>query len=334
MNNVLKKYLNKTYSNIFFPIFFTLYAITSIIFLVKIASLTSVIQINFLELLELYAYNIATILFYTLPISLFISLFLALTKLSSEYELIVITSFGLNPVQIIRSFAPLLLFSSILVLLVSLILIPKSSFMKASFLNNKQVEAQFNIKASEYGQEFGKWLIYVDKEKKGNYEDIVLYQQKGKEDIFIIAKYAKLNNLGDSLSLILKDGKVIRIQESLNQIDFKNMVINNELQQLKDISTFQDLVAYWTIKENQFAWSVMFSIFPLLSLFFIIFLGYFNPRYDKNYSVAIGIVLIAFYSIIVKEASKEFGVLILYFLPIFWFIISYLSYRYKIKPFY
>ncbi len=200
MNSVLKKYLNKTYSDTFFPIFLTLYTITSIIFLVKIASLTSVIQINFFELLELYSYNIATILFYTIPISLFISLGLSLAKLSSEYELIVITSFGLTPLKILRMFLPLLLLSSVVVLIISLALIPKSSFLKSSFMNNKKVEAQFNIKASEYGQEFGKWLIYVEKEKNGLYEDVVLYQQNDNEDVFIIAKYAKLINLSSSLS--------------------------------------------------------------------------------------------------------------------------------------
>ena len=99
---LLKKYLLIKYSETFFPIFLTLFTITSIIFLVKIASLTSVIQINFFELLELFSYSAPKILFYTLPISVFVSLVLTLSKLSSEYELIVITSFGLNPIKILK----------------------------------------------------------------------------------------------------------------------------------------------------------------------------------------------------------------------------------------
>ena len=67
-NNLLKKYLLRIYSDTFFPIFSTLFVITSIIYLVRISTLTSVMQINFLELLELYAYIIPTILFYTFPI--------------------------------------------------------------------------------------------------------------------------------------------------------------------------------------------------------------------------------------------------------------------------
>jgi len=334
MNNVLKKYLNKTYANTFFPIFLTLYVVTSIIFLVKIASLTSIIQINIYELLELYSYNIATILFYTIPISLFISLVLSLAKLSSEYELIVITSFGLNPLQILKMFLPLLFFSSILVLIISLALMQKSSFMESSFLNYKKVEAQFNIQANEYGQQFGKWLIYVQKEENGLYKDIVLYQQNKTEDIFITAKNARLNNLKTSLNLSLNDGKVVKVGDKVSQIDFKHMIINNDIEQIKNLNTFQDLIKYWSIKKAQFVWRCIFSISPLVLSFFIISLGYFNPRYDKNYSIPFAVGIIMIYLILTREMGKEFEILSLYILPIIWIVVGYLFYRYKTKPYY
>ena len=226
---LLKKYLLLNYSETFFPIFLTLYTITSIIFLVKIASLTSIIQINFLELLELYSYSVPKILFYTLPICVFVSLVLTLSKLSSEYELIVITSFGLNPIKILKLIFPTILLSAILLLLLSLVLMPKADYMKETFLQNKKSEAQFNIKASEYGQAFGKWLIYVNEEDKGNYKDIVLFQQENNTDTFIISKYATMNNDGSSLSLNLDIGKALSFTEKINQVDFKTMIINNEL---------------------------------------------------------------------------------------------------------
>ncbi len=334
MNNILKKYLNKTYANTFFPIFLTLYTVTSIIFLVKIASLTSVIQINFFELLELYAYNIATILFYTIPISLFISLGLSLAKLSSEYELIVITSFGLNPFQILKMFLPLLISASFLILMVSLTLVPKSIFLKETFLVNKKTEAQFNIKANEYGQQFGKWLIYVEKEQNGLYQDIVLYQQNKLEDIFIVAKHAQLNNMKTSLSLSLNDGKVVKVGEKVSQIDFKKMILNNELEQTKDIKTLNDLLVYWKDKQEKLTFYILSSIFPLISAFFIIYMGFFNPRYNKNYSTVIGIAITVIFVVLVKELSNKFQTDALYYFPIIWLIVGYLFYRYKIKPYY
>ena len=338
MNSLLKKYLLSIYSQTFFPIFLTLYTITSIIFLVKIASLTSVIQINLLELLELYSYSVPTILFYTLPISVFVSLGLALAKLSSEYELIVITSFGLNPIKILKLIFPSLLLSSFLMLIISLALIPKADYMKKTFLEHKKTEASFNIKPSEYGQEFGKWLIYVDKEKNGLYENIVLFQQNGSEDTFIIAKYATMVNMKTSLTLSLQDGKVLKIKDSINQIEFKKMVINNDIKQTPNINTFNDLVEYWSdfkkirSKESKLTFYILISLFPLISILFIIYIGYYNPRYDKNNSTVLGLILVTVYVALTQKLSKTIGIQILYYIPILWIMFSAFAYRYKIKP--
>lgn len=337
---LLKKYLLLNYSETFFPIFLTLYTITSIIFLVKIASLTSIIQINFLELLELYSYSVPKILFYTLPISVFVSLVLTLSKLSSEYELIVITSFGLNPIKILKLIFPTILLSAILLLLLSLVLMPKADYMKETFLQTKKTEAQFNIKASEYGQAFGKWLIYVNEEDKGNYEDIVLFQQENQTDTFIISKYATMNNDGSSLSLNLDIGKALKITDKINQIDFKKMIINNELKSTLNINTLDDLILYWKnmsndkSKEAEFSFAILSSIFPLLSILFIIYIGYYNPRYQKNHSTLLAIALTTIFLILSHRASKEFGLITLAFIPTFWIMISLFIYKFKVKPHY
>lgn len=342
MNKILRKYLITSYSQTFFPIFFTLYTITSIVYLVKIASLTSVIQINFVELLELYSYSVPTILFYTLPISIFIAMSLGLAKLSNEYELIVITSFGLNPRKIIRLILPTLLLSTLLMIIVSLALIPKADNMKDIFLYDKQVESQFNIKASEYGQEFGDWLLYVNEEKNGIYKDIVLFQHnvEEKEDTFIIAKFAELKNNKQSLNLSLSDGKVIKVKENVNQVNFKRMVINNQLKQLVNINTVKDLLNYWEgIKkdkglEKDFTFYILISFLPIFSLLFIISVGYYNPRYEKNKSTVWGLLLATFYVLVAQKLAKDIGLLSLLYIPTIWIVLSYILYRYKIRPYY
>ena len=334
---LLKKYLLLSYSQTFFPIFLTLYTITSIIFLVKIASLTSVIQINFLELLQLYSFSVPIILTYTLPLSIFVALSLSLAKLSSEYELIVITSFGLNPLKIIRFILPTLLLSTILLLIISVVLIPKSEYLRKTFINEKKVEAQFNIKASEYGQQFGEWLIYVDKEKNGLYENIVLYQNDNKIDNFIIAKTATMVNKDLSLSLKLKDGKALNISDTVNQINFKNMTINNKITPPSNINSFDDLLAYWKdmpfdkSKEEMFTYYILNSMLPILSILFIIAVGYYNPRYDKNRTTVISIGLSILYIIITKKLAQIIGLDSLIYIPIAWILSSYIFYHYKIR---
>lgn len=340
MKKLLKKYLISTYSDAFFPIFLTLYTITSIIFLVKIASLTSVIQINFLELLELYSYSIPKILFYTFPISVFLAITIGLAKLSSEYELIVITSFGFKPSKVIGMIVPTLIISTLLMLIISLALIPKADYMKKKFLQDKQTEAQFNIKASEYGQEFGKWLIYVNEEENGLYKDVVLFQQNKKEDVFIVSKRATMNNEKIALNLSLEDGKVVKIEDSVNQVNFKKMVLNNKIKQSVNINTFNDLIEYWReIKkdkglETDFVFYILVSFLPFISIMFIISIGYFNPRYDKNNSTVWGLVLATIFIVISQKLAKDMGINALVVLPLVWIVSSYFFYVYKVKKHY
>ncbi|MEA3497906.1 MAG: LptF/LptG family permease [Campylobacterota bacterium] len=337
---LLKKYLLHTYSQTFFPIFLTLFIITSIIYLVRIAALTSVMEINFIELITLYSYFVPSILFYTLPISIFISISISLSKLSSDFELIVITSFGLNPTRIIKLILPTLLFSTIFLLLNSLVLIPKANHLYNTFKTKKTQEAEFNIKASEYGQAFGKWLIYVEDEKDGKYKDIVLFQPNNGLDTFIIAKNASLNNDNKVLSLNLEDGKSVKIDQNFNQIDFEKMIMNNKLKYSTNINTLNDLLLYWSdidkskYKLYKFNFSILLSLFPLISILFFISLGFYNPRYDKNRTTVYSITLTIFFVIISQKLSQKYGLQILYAIPLIWILLSYIFYRLKIKNFY
>ena len=333
-------YILKVYAQTFYPIFLTLFIITSIVYLVKIAVLTSIIQVNVYELLELYFFTVPTILFYTLPITIFISLVLTLSRLSSEYELIVISSFGLNPLRILYNLLPTLFLSTIFLLTNNLALMPKADYMRKVFLEHKKKEAQFNIKASQYGQQFAKWLIYVDKENKGLYENIVLYQRDGDKDNIIIAKKAITKNDGTNLSLNLTNGKAIKIDKKISQVNFQKMVINNEIKYTMNINSFNDLLTYWKNRKKQdsymsyFTFSVLSALFPLISILFIINFGFYNPRYDKNRSVAYSIITTVIFLIISRELSKTVGLQSLYSFPFIWIFISYIYYRVKIKNYF
>ncbi|MEA3290398.1 MAG: LptF/LptG family permease [Campylobacterota bacterium] len=336
----LKQYLFLTYSQTFFPIFLILYIVTSIVYLVKIASLTSVIQINFLELLELYLYTVPTIIFYTLPVSIFISLALTFTKLSSEYEMIVITSFGLDPLKVVKLFIPHLTVLTFFLLINALALVPKGATMNQAFIEKKKTEAKFNIKASEYGQQFAQWLIYVEKEKHGIYEDIVLFNNTPDDDTIVIAKTATLDNNGDILSLNLINGKVIKSKDEIDQVDFKKMTINNEIIVYGNLNTFDDLIQYWSnIDQNQkkmykFTFSILVSLLPITSILFIISIGYFNPRYDKNRTTLYGVILIAVYIIATQKLATKFTILELSYIPVVWMIASAYLYKKLIKSHY
>lgn len=336
----LKGYLLSQLSSTFFPIFFGLYFITSIIFLVRIASLTSVVTINLFELITLYTYVVPNILFYTLPVSFFISLVITLGKLSSEYELIVITSFGLNPTKILKIFLPVTLILSISLIIISLGLIPKTKYLTNRMMDQKTKEANFNIKASEFGQKFGDWLIYISKKDDKYYEDVKLFKTEKGTDQFIVSKSANLNNKDGSLSFVLNDGKSFYFEkEKINQINYEKMHINDSVTN-SNLDVFTNIYDYWKKRieifkdGDNFVFNILISIFPLMSLFSVIAFGYFNPRYDKNTSVAKSILLIVFFYVFTDFVVKKLIFDALYVIPIIWILFTYLMYSKEVKKVY
>ena len=333
----LKQYLYSQLAITFFPIFLGLYFITSIVFLVKIASLTSIITIDFVELFTLYAYVIPQIVFYTMPISFFISLVITLSKLASEYELTVITSFGLNPIRILKLFLPLTFTLSLALLVISVGLIPKTKFLTKQFLDAKTKEANFNIKASEFGQKFGDWLIYIDSKEDKYYNEIKLFKtQEGKEQ-FILSKSAILENNKGDLSFKLNDGKAFFIDESeVNQINFNSMQINDSIAGSK-LEIFTTSYDYWKDRISKgrdiddLTFYVLTSLFPVLSLFLVISFGYFNPRYEKNRAVSYSLVSVVLYYILIKAIGDSLLLHALYLIPVIWLAITYLLYTRTVK---
>ena len=333
----LNQYLYSQLAVTFFPIFLGLFFITSIVFLVKIASLTSVITMDFFELFKLYAYVIPQIIFYTMPISFFISLVITLAKLASDYELTVITSFGLNPIKILKVFLPITFLLSILLLIISVGLIPKTKFLTKQFLDVKTKEANFNIKASEFGQKFGDWLIYISGKDDKVYEDVKLFKTDKKNDQFIVSDTAILNNDNGSLSFKLLNGKAFIIDEKeFNQIDYESMYINDSIADSK-IGIFTNTYEYWknNIKKNididDLTFFILTSLFPLISLFLVITFGYFNPRYEKNRAVLFSLVAVVLYYVLIKAIGDKILLHALYVIPTIWLIGTYILYSKTIK---
>jgi len=333
----LKQYLFSQFSSIFFPIFFGLYFITSIIFLVRIASLTSIIKINAFELFQLYIYVVPMIIFYTLPISFFVSLVLALSKLSSEYELIVITSFGLSPLKVLRFFFPITLALCATLIIISLGLMPKVKYLNKRFLEHKKSEASFNIKASEFAQKFDNWLIYVSEKKDKMYKNIKLFQTENQTDQFITGESAILKNDKGELKFRLTNGKFFNIKDQeFNQINYKTLDINSSIIDNKT-QKFTTAYDYWIekIKRNEkkdtLAFCILTSFFPLMSFLLVLGFGYYNPRYEKNQAVILSVSSVLVYYILIQVAANKVELHALYLIPILWLLTTYYFYKKNIK---
>ena len=288
--NRANRYLLKHFSELFSSLFFILFFITSVIFFIKITTLTAVIQMNFLELGTLYVYLLPRTLIYTLPVTFFIALCITLFNLSRENETIVLFTLGYNPkkiAQFFMSFASLLSFILVLDLLV---LIPISKQLNTNFIEYKKAEAKFNIKASEFGQKFSDWFVYIESsttEKK--YEGVTLYQTSNKKENekLILAKRAVIDNAQGNLRLSLDEGKIFDFSPTtVEQIDFEQMHINSKPKTA--IGSIQTVLEYWngvfTDKKRAYDLSffLLIALFPIASTLIAISIGIVTYRYNRG----------------------------------------------------
>ncbi len=331
-------YLLRHFSSLFSSLFFTLFFITSVVFFIKIASITSIIKINFYELGLLYIFLLPNILIYTLPITFFIALSISLFNLSKENETIVLFTLGYKPQKISRLFIVVASILSLLLIINILVLIPTAKQLNKNFIDHKRVEAKFNIKATEFGQKFDDWLVYIDKsDKKNNYSSVVMYQEATAKNTekFITAKSANINNHNGILKLKLDDGKAFELSErSLQQVNFKKMYLTAD--QTDKISKVVDIVSYWkqALKYKKRAYDLAFllliALFPIATVLFAISIGIVTYRYEKGsiYFSIIAVIIgyLAPGIILVKYADLP-AVAVVFFVTI---ITSYLFYRKKI----
>lgn len=335
----LESYIAKNFSEIFFSIFLPLFAIASLIFFIKIVSITSTVKVTFLELLQLYLFILPQIIFYTIPIAFFVGGAISLAKLSYDYELIVLFSLGIKPAKIAAIFLKIALFASVVLLVVSLGLIPKTKQLYKNFVAFKKSQATLNIKPTEYGQKFGNWYLFIEQPsgKPNSFERVVLFNKEGVgTENFIMAKEAMLDTNASQLRFILKEGSGYTYEKTkLSQMDFKNMIINDptNLQNEKYLSVLEYWLEALHNKTRSFDLTVfvLASLFPILCIPLMLSIGILNPRYQKNYSylfVFLGVVL---YYVLIYSISKT----LMFYAPAviipMWLAISYIIYQKTIK---
>ncbi len=337
--NRTNHYLLKNFSGLFSSLFFTLFFITSIIFFIKIASITSVIKINFIELGTMYIYLLPRILIYTLPVTFFIAVTISLYNLSKENETIVLFTLGYSPKKIAKFFLTVASILTFILIIDFLVLVPVSKQLNQNFIDYKKIEAKFNIKATEFGQKFSDWLVYINTiDENGIYKDVVMYKEKTakEEQKIITSKSAKVENLDGILKLTLDDGKVFQItDEKINQVNFRTMDINSFSKNY--ITSVESIYDYWMKssendrRSSDLAFFMLISLFPLATVLFAVSIGIVTYRYQKK-NIYPEIFLII--SVYIGSISVLVKIFTIYTIPIVFFtslLLSYIVYVKRIK---
>jgi lipopolysaccharide export system permease protein len=313
--------------------FLPLFAIASMIFLIKLATYTAVIQLSLWEMAMLYIFVLPELLFYTLPITFFVAATLTLFKLSNDNEIIVLFSLGIQPSFILKVFAKQAILLSVLLGFNFFVIFPHAKILSSNYISYKKSEAQFNLSASEFGHSFGQWLLYIGKDNPdGSYGDVFLFNKNKNEEVLISAKNAEVINQKGILRLKLTDGEGYSYsKEKFSQIDFTTMYINDTMQ--IDLDEYATTLEYWQSEHRRKAKKAMFiidtliSLFPLIGLFMVATIGIINVRHQK------GRVYLYLFVAIILYFGATFGlqkVLSFYAIPIIalsWITITYFLYR-------
>ncbi len=285
----LEKYILKNLSSLFLSTFLPLFAIASVVFSIKLATYTAVIKLDILEMAKLYLFVLPEILFYILPISFFVAASLSIYKLSNDNEIVVLFSLGIKPSFLIKTlFKPALVLSGLLIFNFYF-LFPHSKTLSSNFRDYKKSEAKFNLSASEFGNSFGDWLLYLGtkNEKDNTFGDVFLFNKKDKDEILISAKKAKVINDNGLLKLKLSNGEgYIYSKEKFSQINFTNMLINDKLH--ASLTTPKTPLEYWLgnknnrNRRNMFITDALLSVFPVISLFLVLTISIIQSRHQKS----------------------------------------------------
>lgn len=329
----LKKYIISNLSILFISIFLPLFSIASVIFLIKLATYTAIIQLSLWEMSKLYFFILPEILFYTLPVTFFIAAVLSLFKLSNDNEVVVIFSLGIQPKFILKTlFVPAILLSALL-LFNFLVLFPHTTVLSSNFVSYKKSEAQFNLSASEFGHSFGDWLLYLGKANPdGTFGDVFLFNKNKKEEILIGANNAEVINDSGMLRLKLTNGEGYSYsKKTFSQINFETMYINDNLK--TDLTKYRTPLDYWLSderkesKKHMLITDTLLSLFPVLSLFLVASIGIVHVRHQKARVYLYLFLGVLIYYGATLGLQKIFGYYTIPLVAFIWLSVTYYIYR-------
>ena len=308
----ITRYILANFAPLFLSLFFTLFFLVSVVFFITIARLTALISVSFADLGVMYLYAVPEIFSYTLPVAYFIAVAMTMFQMSKENEVIVLFALSLDPRKIAKPFFVLSLSVSLFLLFNAVILVPLSKQMSSNFIAMKRMEAKLNIKESEFGQKFSNWHVFVRSNNHKSYGDIVLYQKAktGENDKFILARRAVLDRNESLLTLTLDGGSVYALgNKRVTQVNYDKLKMNYN-PKLRSLES-SEIIDYWKEamynkkRAFQLAFTVLVSMFPLLTFLFALSFGIAHMRYHKpNVYLNSMIVVLLYYVLIYRVADR------------------------------
>lgn len=282
------------------------------------------------ELMPLVGLNMLRDIPIILTLSLFLSIIISISQLYKNSEAVVMNSIGIGDKSFISSIQPIIVFSFIIVFILSIFAVPWAKQQK-NIAEDKTLNAsEFSFITEGKFETFknGDIVFYasesenIDAANEQNMEEIFIYAIDNENPIIVLASKATkyVDNISKSIYLRLKDG--VRYQglpgsNNINILDFELYdleIVSGDIQKtISDFSEIEEKSTFELIKEGgplanaEVQWRFSQPISILILSILGVYLGKSSPRTGKGINILIGLVFFMFYNngLLIAKTSIE-----------------------------
>ena len=282
------------------------------------------------ELMPLVGLNMLRDIPIILTLSLFLSIIISISQLYKNSEAVVMNSIGIGDKSFISSIQPIIVFSFIIVFILSIFAVPWAKQQK-NIAEDKTLNAsEFSFITEGKFETFknGDIVFYasesenIDAANEQNMEEIFIYAIDNENPIIVLASKATkyVDNFSKSIYLRLKDG--VRYQglpgsNNINILDFELYdleIVSGDIQKsISDFSEIEEKSTFELIKEGgplanaEVQWRFSQPISILILSILGVYLGKSSPRTGKGINILIGLVFFMLYNngLLIAKTSIE-----------------------------
>ena len=282
------------------------------------------------ELMPLVGLNMLRDIPIILTLSLFLSIIISISQLYKNSEAVVMNSIGIGDKSFISSIQPIIVFSFIIVFILSIFAVPWAKQQK-NIAEDKTLNAsEFSFITEGKFETFknGDIVFYasesenIDAASEQNMEEIFIYAIDNENPIIVLASKATkyVDNISKSIYLRLKDG--VRYQglpgsNNINILDFELYdleIVSGEVQnsisnfsEIEEKSTFELIKEGGPLANAEVQWRFSQPISILILSILGVYLGKSSPRTGKGINILIGLVFFMFYNngLLIAKTSIE-----------------------------
>ena len=294
-------------------IFFIFISIAWLLQITRLFTLTNLIQIDILNIINLSFFLIPNLLSVILPFIIIFGILFCFVKLNNDKEIIAIFTLGLQLKPIKYS---LIVFSTIVAILyifLNFYISPKvyEIYKYKEFELRNTID--FNRMISTNFFKINKNTTLDFKKNDKSFEDVFINFIDTEENI-IFAKKGNIRNENNNFIFQLTNGFKLSINDNINQIEkleFKNYVL--ELSNDNDVkfSNYDrnSLTIFDDIKNKDYL-NIAYKIFDILLCLIIVFIFYRNNIVNNNFNIKNNLYFIIFsiFLLLFNQLIKNSGI--------------------------